>query len=245
MILTAEEYIRGYIDFDAALPEGCAIELWTKTADYTGEESEWAGPYTNPDGSKVLSPPKSMIQLCVRLSRGDDPSQTPILNKVRWERDGRTCIWPGAAGFVGNPGALVLGRDYGVSYRLVFQSLRATWPEALVIIGRNIRIRFWKGSLEGHKIVGFHDAEPTPEGNLSVEGSIEEAEVEGDMVEVLATIPGNNEEQVKEEAKNHVESIVGLLALCYGEQILGQPIFSEYYYSSGRRHNNSERGIHA
>ncbi|GAH88932.1 unnamed protein product, partial [marine sediment metagenome] len=40
-------------------------------------------------------------------------------------------------------------------------------------------------------------------------------------MEVLATIPGNNEEQAKEAAKNHVEAVVGLLALCFGEQILG------------------------
>jgi len=59
-----------------------------------------------------------------------------------------------------------------------------------------------------------------------------EVEAEGDVVEVLATIPGNYEEQSKELAKNHVESVIGLLALCFGEQILGEPIFAEYYFSS-------------
>ena len=42
MILTAEEYARGFIDFDAILPEGCTVELWTRTADHLGEETEWA-----------------------------------------------------------------------------------------------------------------------------------------------------------------------------------------------------------
>ena len=50
-------------------------------------------------------------------------------------------------------------------------------------------------------------------------------------MEVLATIPENNGEQAKEAAKNYVESVVGLLTLCFGEQILGKPVFAEYYFS--------------
>jgi len=83
LILTAEEYARGFIDFDAVLPEGCAVELWTRTTDEPGEEAEWTGPYSTPEGAKVLSPPKPSIQLRVELKRGDDPTKTPILNKVR------------------------------------------------------------------------------------------------------------------------------------------------------------------
>jgi len=232
LILTAEEYARGFIDFDAVLPEGCAVELWTRTADEPGEEAEWTGPYSTPEGSKVLSLPKPYMQLRVGLKRGDDPTKTPILNKVRWERNGEVFIWLGSLGFNGPPGPLSLGRDYGVSYRLVVQPQRANWSEPFVIIGHRARIRFWKGSIKGHKISGFHDAEPMPGGTFSVEGAIEEVEAEGDAVEVLASIPGKNEEQAKEEAKNHVESVVGLLALCFGEQILGKPIFAEYYFSS-------------
>jgi len=169
--------------------------------------------------------------LRVDLKRGDDPTKTPILNKVRWERDGEAFIWPGPVGFNGPPGRLSLGRDYGVSYRLVFQPQRASWLEPLVIIGHRARIRFWKGGIKGHDISGFRDAQPTPEGTFWVEGAIEETEAEGDIVEVIATIPENYEEQAKQAAKNHVESVVGLLALCFGEQILGKPIFAEYYFS--------------
>jgi hypothetical protein len=28
LLLTEEEYARGFIDFDAVLPEGCTVELW-------------------------------------------------------------------------------------------------------------------------------------------------------------------------------------------------------------------------
>ncbi len=235
MILTTEEYARGFIDFDAVLPKDCIIELWTRTADTQEENSEWTGPYSKPDGSKVLALPKPYMQLQVQLKRGDDPTKTPVLAKVRWERDGNTYIWPGQNGFVGPPGPLSLGRDYGISYRLVFQPKRAVWPDPFVIISKTMRIRFWKGGLKGHDISGFKDAQLGPNDTLSIEGSIKEVEAKGDIVEILATIaenPENSKEQTKEAAKNQVESVVGLLALCFGEQILGNPIFAEYYFSS-------------
>jgi hypothetical protein len=101
-----------------------------------------------------------------------------------------------------------------------------------VIVSRTARIRFWKSGVKGHKISGFHDAEPTSEGTFSVEGAVEEVEAEGDLVEVLTTVPGKNEEKAKEAAKTQAESVVGLLGLCFGEQILGKPIFADYYFSA-------------
>jgi len=65
LLLTAEEYARGFIDFDAVLPKGCTVELWTRTSDQSGEETEWTGPYSTPEGAKVLSPPKLYMQLRV------------------------------------------------------------------------------------------------------------------------------------------------------------------------------------
>jgi hypothetical protein len=235
LILTAEEYARGFIDFDADLPESCTVELWTKSADQPGEEAEWTGPYSTPEGAKVLSPPKEYIQLKVGLHT-KDPTKSPVLKKVRWERDGNTAIWPGPTGyFYGPPGPLSLGRDYGISYRLVFRPQRAVWPEPLVVITHQARVRFCKGGIKAFKISGFRHAEPTPEGTFSVEGAVEEVEVKGDVVEVLVTVPSDDEKQAKEEAKAQVESIVGLLALCFGEQISGEPVSADYfpdYYKS-------------
>ena len=67
MILTCEEYSRGFIDFDADLPYGCNVELWVRTADQIGDDSEWTGPYVSPEGSKVLSPKKKYMQLNIKL----------------------------------------------------------------------------------------------------------------------------------------------------------------------------------
>jgi hypothetical protein len=103
LILTAEEYSRGFIDFDAVLPEGCTVELWTKTADQPGETAEWTGPYSVPEGAKVLSQPKRYMQLKIGMHRGEDPTKSPILKKVRWERDGVTFIWPGPTGYFYGP----------------------------------------------------------------------------------------------------------------------------------------------
>ena len=232
MILTAEEYARGFIDFDAVLPEDCTVELWTRTSEQPAEEVEWTGPYSDPEGSKVLSSAKPYMQLCIGLKRGEDPTKTPILNKVRWERDGKTFIWPNQSGFYGAPERFILGRDYGVSYRLAFQPQRAGWSEPYAIVGHRARIRFWKGGIKGHEISGFRYAEPTPESTFSVEGNIREVEADGDILEVLVTVPGNNDEQTREVAKSQVESVIGLLALCFGEQILGKPIFADFYFSS-------------
>jgi len=231
LILTAEEYARGFIDFDANLPEGCAVELWTRTFDQPGNDTGWDGPYSTPEGAKVLSQPKPYMQLRVELRRSEDPTKTPVLRKVRLERDGQTFIWSGPNDFNGPPGPLSLGRDYGVSYRVVFQPQRASWTESFVVISRAVRIRFWKGGVKGYDISGFRDAEPTPKGTLWVEGAIKESELSGDTIEVLATLPGNDDEQTREAAKSQVESVVGLLALGFGEQIVGNPIFADYYFS--------------
>jgi hypothetical protein len=233
MILTAEEYSRGFIDFDAELPEGCAVNIWTETTDDPAQTSnEWAGPYSTPTGCKVLSPPRPNIRLRIELKRGDDPSKTPVLRRVRWERDGKTFIWPGAQGFNGPPAVQVLGRDYGCSYRLVFRPSKAFWSEPLVLIDQTVRVRFSKGQLEGYEISGFQDETPNPDGTFSVEGSVNEIKAEGDFIEVLATVLADDESTGKELAKTQVESITGLLSLCFGEQILGETVFEDYFFSN-------------
>jgi len=233
MILTSEEYSRGFIDFDAELPEGCAVNLWTETTDDPAKtNNEWTGPYSIPTGCKVLSPPKQNMRLRIELKRGDDPSKTPVLKRVRWERDGKTFIWPGAQGFNGPPAIKVLGRDYGCSYRLVFRPSKASLSEPFVLINQTVRVRFSKGQIEGYEILGFQDETPNPDGTSSVEGSVNEVKKEGDFIEVLATVLADDENTGKELAKTQVESIAGLLSLCFGEQILGEIVFEDYFFSS-------------
>jgi hypothetical protein len=242
MILSAEEYSRGFIDFDAELPEGCTVNIWTSTTDNPSEnKGEWNGPYYLPSGCKVGSAPKPYIGLRVELKRGDNPSKAPILKQVRWERDNRTFIWPGVQGFSGPPGALVLGRDYGSSYRIVLKPKKAFWTEPIILIENTVRVRFSKGKLRGLDISGFQDETSNPDGATSIIGTIEDKEVEGDLIEILATVPTDDESYGEETAKTQVESITGLLSLCFGEQILGQKVFEDYYFS---KPSNEQGEVH-
>ncbi len=234
MILTAEEYSRGFIDFDVDLPEGCRVNIWTKTSNDPAETSnEWEGPYSTPAGCKVLSPPKPNIELLIELKRGEDPSKTPTLRRVRWDRDGKTCIWPKGEDFRGPPAVQVLGRDYGWSYRLVFRPSKALWSESFVLIDQKVRVRFSKGQIEGYESVVIQDEIPNADGTSSMEIEFRETSKEGDFIEILATVLADDERVGKELARTEVESIAGLLALCFGEQILGETVFEDYYFSSG------------
>jgi hypothetical protein len=237
LILTAEEYANGIIDFDAVLPKGCSVSIWARIADQPGDDTEWTGPYSDPLGNKVFSPPKNFMQISIGLNRGEDPTKAPVLQKVRWERSGTTHIWPGPHGFAGPAGPLSLVRDYGVSYRIVFKPKQAAWSETYVIVEPSIRVRFSKESIRISKVSGFDRAEPDNDGKISVEGAIEDVEVKGDFIELLVTVPGDFNDETKEAAKADVESAIGLLALCFGEQIIGEPISAEYYFKF-RIHKN-------
>ncbi len=232
MILTQEEYERGFICFDASLPNGYTVELFTRTADSPERFGHWDGPYTDPEGSLVTSPPMQYYQISWRGSPGTDSTKTPDLARVRWERDGWTYVWPGPKGWDGPPSKLVLGRDYGYSYRLVIQPIKASWPEPFVIIDRSLRIRFSKGQMTGHRVTGFRDEVESTDGTSSVEGIIQEITADGDLIEILSTVWDDDEELARQTARRNVEAALGLLTLCFGEEILGEQVFSEHYSSS-------------
>ena len=232
MILTAEEYAKGFIDFDADIPDGCSVEVWTATSDSTESAPEYAGPYTDPLGSKVQSPPKQYIALRVKLNRGDDVYKSPVIRKIRWERNGQTFIYLMPTGNVGPPGGLTLGRDYGISYRLLFRPKQAVWTEPFVIIDHSVRVHLWKDGIKGNLVSGFDEIKLNLDENEIVEGMVEETTFDGDVVEVLATVQNEDETQGKEVAKTIVESVVGMLALSFGEQILGEKLSEEYFFSS-------------
>lgn len=231
MILTAEEYNRGFLDFDATIPAGGSVNLWARTSDGTEDPNEWTGPYPNPNGNKVLSPPKRYMQLRINLERGPDPFSSPVLTKVRWDRSGVTHVFPGSLGWLGEPRKLVLGRDYGCSYRIVLRPRKAAWSEPFVLIDRTVRIRFWNEPITGHRVSGFDAANLDSNDNPVVEGQVEEITSEGAVIELLATVPTKSEEEGREQAKAQVEAIAGLLSLWGGEQVLGKTVFEDYYFS--------------
>jgi hypothetical protein len=233
LILTADEYSKGFVDFDAVLPEGCTVELWIRTANTPEEDDEWTGPYSEPSGCKILAPAKQYFQLRMNLKRGEDPTKSPIVKGIRIDRAGQSYIWPGPRGFNGPPKMLRLGRDYGCSYRLIFRPQKAIYPESLVLIKDKMRIRFWKEGIIGYEISGFQEKILDSDGRESIEGGgVKEVTFEGDIVEILATVAIDDEAKGMKIAKMQVESIMGLLALCFGGEILGEILSEEYHFSN-------------
>lgn len=232
MILTEEEYSKGFLDFDASIPPGGKIDVWTRTRGHSDESAEWFGPYTSTSGNKVLSDAKTYMQVRIDLKRGPDPYQSPVLKKIRWERDGLTHIFPGLQGWDGPPRKLSLGRDYGASYRVVYHPSKAVWDNPFVLIDQMVRIRFWNNPISGHRVIGFDDIEINSDGNAVVEGQVEEITSEGSVIEILATVPTENEQEGREQAKAQVEAIMGLLALWGGEQLLGKIVFEDFYFAT-------------
>jgi len=228
MILTREEYRSGFISFDGTIPPGGEIAIWTATTDDPSEEAQWAGPYTNPAGAKVSSPPKRYYRLKMGMSRGPDPHQTPILTKVRWERDGVTAIWPGPSGFNGPPGHLVIGRDLGCSYRLVLKPKNAYWPESVTVLDDNFRVRLWKEPIKGFAVSGFSKFQPSAETDkIEMFGELAMTNTQGDVVEVAVTVPGDGEAAMQ-SARNQAESLLGFVAFNLGEGVTGEPVIEEY-----------------
>lgn len=233
MILTADEYSRGFVDFDALLPEGCTVELWIRTADTPEEDSEWTGPYSKPSGCRILAPPKEYFQLRINLKRGEDPTKSPTVKGIRIDRGGQSYIWPGPIGFNGPPKILRLGRDYGCSYRLIFRPQKAIWPESLVFIKDKVRIRFWREGITGYEISGFQEKILDSDSRESIEGGgVKEVTFGGDIVEILATVAIDDEAKGMKIAKMQVESIMGLLAFCFGDEIPGEILSEEYHFSN-------------
>jgi len=88
-----------------------------------------------------------------------------------------------------------------------------------------------KGKLNGFKVTGFDEATLNEDGRPVVQGKVEDVEVEGDLVEVLVTVPAKDEFEGKERARDLCYSTLGLLALSFGQQIVGDQVFEDYFFS--------------
>jgi len=71
-VLDAGQLARwGVIRWNALVPDGAQVEIQTRsgnTREPDASWSAWSAPYTNPEGSPILSPPARFLQVRVRLS---------------------------------------------------------------------------------------------------------------------------------------------------------------------------------
>ncbi|MEN3000875.1 MAG: SpoIVB peptidase S55 domain-containing protein, partial [Armatimonadota bacterium] len=76
-VLDAGQQARwGTIRWDALVPDGAQVEIQTRsgnTREPDASWSEWSVPYTNPEGSPILSPSARFLQVRVRLSGNPAP----------------------------------------------------------------------------------------------------------------------------------------------------------------------------
>ena len=224
MRLSTEEYARGLLYWTIA---GDA-QLWTTTADDPSQlEQELHGPLTNPNGSKVTSPPKPYVKVTVNVQ---DPSALKQPFEVRWERlvgpAIKTDIWTND--LETEPMCLTHIPNRGVFHRLVIATPFLGWEDDAVIRVGDVVIRLRQGTIIGERIQPI-DQVTVEEGKISMSGAPSgSAEAQGRFIEIIA--PGDS----LEDAERLAYSLLGLMALCIGDHVVGNIVFSEPYHTSGK-----------
>ncbi|MBI4282948.1 MAG: hypothetical protein HY663_00590 [Chloroflexi bacterium] len=241
LALTNDEYRHGIVWWTANTPEGTLIILGIGTADSPAGGSSWSYPLTDPEGSLVSAQPHRFVQLRVELKTAIS-SCTPALRAVHFERDTLSFLWPGVSGYFGTPPiVLTAGRSLGCSHRIVVPIEKADWQlKRPVLISRDLRVRFVSGKIRLTHVSGFTDGKFDDNGHFSVEGTVEDVEGNGRFVEIITSMPANDETS-KLEARERCFSVLGLLALTAGEQILGQRLYEESFSYNGQQ--GCEEGV--
>ena len=229
MKVARDEYERGLLFWDADVPPGTTIAFFTRTSDDPGAPAtRWDGPLTDPQGSTVLSSPLRWQQLTLQRQPA---GPLPAFRYVRWERAMTTAIWhqPELEGLK-EPRKLAVAPDEGFHHRLVVSCPNLDWRADTVLRVPGARIALIHGSIGGYRISAFDRVEVDEEGRARlVGGKVEQSRGQGRVVEILAQ--GSS----REDAMERAESILGILALILGEQVMGETIFNESYEVTDER----------
>lgn len=228
MLLSEEQFDRGFIDFDAELPPGGMIKLFVKTRDAnTGSESEWSGPHADQSGEILNSPAGSSFKLKIESERGPDPYRTTRLTKVRIDRTTGTFLWPGPAGFTGPP-IVTRARDFGYSHRILFRPILHSFSVPFVIVSPTLRIRVTNTSTRGMVATADVTATQVTESSTELYADVRDEEFSGPLVELVATTPLNvAEHDGTQAAREMAESAAGLLGLTLGESFIDSVLHRE------------------
>src|SRR5262245_13499443 len=142
--------------------------------------------------------------------------------RIVWERlDGDrvvTAIWQNGAQLI----PLIHVAGFGFFHRLVVSCPALDWQEDLVFAVSDARVRFVTGTVRVER------ARPDPvaklvEGRASVEVAVGTEDISGRFIDVIA--PGDD----PEKAELRAQAILGLVALCLGENAIGAIESSEPY----------------
>jgi hypothetical protein len=161
----------------------------TSTATAPNQSPEWSEPLTDPEGSKVHSPPGRYVKLSCGV---DDLSATQRPFLVRWEREfndaAATAVWDSS---LNQPGRKLMHvPNYGKFHRLVVGTPYLAWAEDAVIRVGDVAIRFTQGTVQGEKVEPLDQVE-VEEGKVSITGHpTGSAEAEGRGNRRAGGVPG-------------------------------------------------------
>lgn len=223
MKLSRDEYARGLLRWDVGRPEAERVSVRTASSDTPIDANEsgftWSEWYTDPDGSKVSSQPRRYVKI---EARSTEPVTRSTLERVVWEREQVTSIWPIPAS--GEVRKLSFVPDEGFFHRLVISVPSLEWPQDAVIRVDKALVRFVRGSVDGEHITPMEQVSSTETGNLQIGGGgVEPKTAEGRFIEIVA--PG----EAHEDATERAFGIWGLVAIAMGDQAVGDVVFSEAY----------------
>ena len=113
--------------------------------------------------------------------------------------------------------------NYGIYHRLVMHSPYLAWENDLVLLSGDLVIRLVTGTIAGEKISPMDEVESEGDGTSITGQPTGSAVAEGRFVEVVA--PGSTPRAAKAAAY----SLLGLVSLLMGKQVVGEIVFNEAY----------------
>ena len=215
MRLSPEEYQRGLLRWNDD-----RVSYWTSTSEEEGIPPDWRGPLTDPNASRVHSPPHRYAQLRAEAA---DPGARERALPTRWERlinnTVVTSVWTAAGG----QQKLTHVVGYGFFHRLVIETPFLSWSEDSIVRQGDVVFRLVSGEVTGEEVQPM-DQVVAEEGTFSIRGQPSgSSTIQGRFVEIVA--PGAS----AEDAEQRAYALLGLAGLAIGDHVIGNVVFSEPY----------------
>jgi hypothetical protein len=212
MRIDREQHLRGILSWEAET----SFRLRARTMERGAAGFSESSQLVDPAGSLVDAEPHRFVSLVVE--EGDVSKR----HRVRWEREVggvvQTLVYESVHR---DPHVLRHVPDYGTYHRLVVSTPYVDWDQDAVLRSTGVLVRFIVGTVEGERVTPFDRVELAG-GQVSVEGGgAGTAEAEGRFIEIVAA----GEDPAAAESR--ARTVLGLVALCLGEQAVGEEVFSE------------------
>jgi len=215
MRLSPDEYQRGLLRWNDD-----QVSYWTSTSEEEGKPPDWRGPLTDPNASRVHSPPHRYAQLRADAA---DPAALQRALPTRWERLVGNTIGTSVWTPTGGQQKLTHVVGYGFFHRLVIETPFLFWSADTIVRQGDVVFRVLSGDVTGEEIQPL-DQVVAEEGAISLRGrSSGSSTVQGRFIEIVA--PGSS----AEDAEQRAFALLGLAALAMGDHAIGNAVFSEPY----------------